>query len=246
MSMRIRSQATREQRRELRTVLARFERPEEALGVVRACLPPGFEPASVVCNLQSVHPDRFVMQVRVRSAAGGERCCALKIYSDDFGEEMWLLAQKLAERHPSNHNGLCLPQQYVREQHALVFPWVDGVRLSEIVDERKPDLLRRAAALAADFHRMPLTDLPTLTSEMVVAEALDRGGRLCHDWPSLVATVRPLLGLLQEVATELEPARPAVIHGDMAAGQFVWTGDRLGLLGMGTASLLDPAYHVRH
>src|SRR5206468_10048040 len=81
---------------------------------------------------------------------------------------------------------------------------------------------------------------------MVVAEALDRGGRLCHDWPSLAAAVRSLMGLLQELVTELEPARPSVIHGDMAARQFVWTGERLVLLDMDTAGVSDPAYDVGH
>ena len=244
--MRIRPPATPEQRRELRTALARFQQPEAALGAVQAFLPPGFEPATVACHIQSVHPDRFVVQVLARSTAGGERNCALKIYSDDFGEQMWSLAQMLAERQSSNHNGLCLPQRYVREQRALVFPWVDGIRLSDIVDLRKPDLLRRAAAIAADFHRMPLADVPTLTPEMVVAETLDRCRRLLSRWPSLSTTVRPLMGLLQETVARLEPARPSMIHGDMAAGQFVWTGERLVLLDMDTAGLSDPAYDIGH
>jgi aminoglycoside phosphotransferase (APT) family kinase protein len=245
-NMRFRPQATREQRKDLRRTLSRFQRAEEALDIVRACLPPGFEPATIVCNLQSVHPDRFVLQVRVRSASDEERSYAIKVYSDDFGAEMWALAATLAERNPSNRTGLCLPERYVREERALVFPWVDGTRLSEIVDERKPDLLRRAASLAADLHRTRPSTAPTLTSELVITETLDRCGRLRYRWPSMSASLRPLMWLLQTAAGELDPAEPAVIHGDMAAGQFVWTGERLVLLDMDTAGLSDPAYDVGH
>lgn len=244
--MRIRPQATREQRKELRAVLARIQGPEGALEIVRSYLDAGIEPESVVCSLQSVHPDRFVMKVRVRSVAGEELDHALKVYADDFGAEMWALAQTLAEQDPSNHTGLCLPRRYLHRERTLVFPWVDGVRLSEIVDDRKPDLLRRAAVLAADFHRTPPNGLPTLTPEMVVAETLDRCGRLRYRWPSMNATLIPLMRLLEMAAAELEPARPALIHGDMAAGQFLWTGDRLVLLDLDAAGHADPAYDVGH
>jgi len=244
--MRIRPQPTREQRKELRATLARYQRPEVALETVRTCLHAGFEPETVICNLQSVHPDRFVMQVRVGSAAGEELDYALKVYSDDFGGQMWALAQTLLEHQPSNHNGLCLPRQYLRQERALVYPWVDGTRLSDIVDDRKPELLRRAAALAADFHRTRQAAVPALTPEMVVAETLDRCGRLRYRWPSIEPTLKPLIRLLQRAAAVLDPAQPALIHGDMAAGQFLWTGDRLVLLDMDTTCLGDPAYDVGH
>src|SRR5262249_42313948 len=47
-------------------------------------------------------------------------------------------------------------------------------------------------------------------------------------------------------AEDLDPAPPRVIHGDFAAGQFVWTGDRLVLLDMDAARRGDPAYDVGH
>jgi phosphotransferase family enzyme len=243
--LRIRPQATRQERRDLRDALTRFQRAEAALDVVRACLPGGFEPATIVCNLESMHPDRFVLRVRVRSVADEERSFALKVYSDDFGAEMWALAQRLAGRNSASR-GLCLPERYVREKRALVFPWIEGTRLNEIVDERKLDLLRRAAALAADLHRIRPDAPPTLTPEMVVRETIDRCGRLRYRWPLLGATMRPLQFLVERAVTELDPAPPSVIHGDMAAGQFVWTGERLVLLDMDTTCVADPAYDVGH
>jgi tRNA A-37 threonylcarbamoyl transferase component Bud32 len=245
-NLRLRPQATRAQRKDLSTALSQFQRAEASLDVVRSCLPQGFEPASIVCNLQSRHPDRFVLQVKVCSATDEERSFAVKVYSDDFGAEMWALAQRLGERSRADSHGLCLPERYVHEQHALVFPWVEGTRLNEIVDQRKPDLLRRAAALAADLHRIRPAAPETLTSEMVVGETLDRCGRLRYRWPLLAATVKPLAWLVEQAASRLEPPRPSVIHGDMAAGQFVWTGERLVLLDMDLAGVADPAYDVGH
>ncbi len=248
--MRIRPPATRQQQRELRAVLGRFQQPEVALDLARRCLNGslngGLEPASVSCTLQSRHPDRFVMRVRLGSAAHANRDYALKVYADDFGEQMWRLAQSLAERLPANHDGLWLPRQYLRAAHALVFPWVEGTRLSEIVDERKPELMRRAAALVAGIHRTRATELPVLTLEKVVAETLDRCGYLCCRGPALELTIRPLARLLQRAASQLDPARLTLIHGDLASGQFLWTGDRLILLDLDTACRADPAYDVGH
>lgn len=244
--MRVRAQPTREQRSELRAALARLERPDVALEIARKCAPPDFEPETIVCTLQSVHPDRFVMRARLRSAAGEELEYALKVYADDFGEQMWALARALAQQDPSNHNGLCLPRRYLRHERALVFPWVDGVRLSDIVDRRKLDLLRRAAALAAEIHRTPEAAVPALTLDKVIAETLDRCRRLRKCWPSLEDATTPLMRLVEEAAADLDPTPPAVIHGDMAAGQFLWTGDRLILLDLDTACHADPAYDVGH
>jgi len=244
--MRLRPQATREQRKALQAALVRIQGPDGALEIVRSCLDARIEPESVVYSLQSVHPDRFVLMVRLRSAAGKEQGYALKVYADDFGEQMWALAQALRQQDPSNHNGLCLPRRYLPQERTLVFPWVEGVRLSDIVDDRKPELLRQAAVLAADLHRTPADGLPTLTPEMMVADTLDRCGRLRYRWPSMAATLMPLMRDLEQAAAELEPARPALIHGDMAAGQFLWTGDQLILLDLDTAGQADPAYDLGH
>lgn len=245
--MRIGPQATRDQRRRLRAALASFERPDVVLQIARQCVNgAGLEPASFSCTLQSRHPDRFVVKIHLRSKAGEERDFALKVYADDLGDRMWTLGRSLAERLPTNHDGLWLPRQYMPDVRTLVFPWVEGTRLSEIVDERRPELLRRAAALAAGIHRIREIDVPTLTLEMVIAETLDRCGWLCCRGPSLEVTIRPLVRLLQRAATELDPARPTLIHGDLAAGQFLWTGERLILLDMDTACRADPAYDLGH
>jgi len=138
--MRFRFKPSLEQRSNLRAQLARLQQPAGALDILRPILPADFEPTDVSSSVASVHADRFVMQAQVSSAAGKERAYALKVYADDIGQHVWTHARNLAERLPRNHHGICLPLAYVPQERMLVFPWVDGRYLSEIVDDRKPEL----------------------------------------------------------------------------------------------------------
>src|SRR5204863_6977027 len=136
--MRIRFKPTPAQRAAVRAQLARLEQLEPALEIVAPTLPADFQVDDTTCALQSAHADRFVVRVRVRSTTGQERSYAVKVYADDFGEQVWAHSQALARRLQPTDDGLCLPLQYVSSARALVFPWVDGTFLSDIVDHRKP------------------------------------------------------------------------------------------------------------
>src|SRR5207247_10768329 len=74
----------------------------------------------------------------------------------DFGERLWTHAVQLAERLPTRHHRPSLPIRYLPQERVLVFDWVEGRILSKIVDGRKPELLRQAAAVAADLNRESL------------------------------------------------------------------------------------------
>src|SRR5256885_10757309 len=65
--MRFHFDPTPEQRAALEAQLARLQQPAAALELLDPILPDGLAPAAAVCTLQSVHSDRFVLQVRVRS-----------------------------------------------------------------------------------------------------------------------------------------------------------------------------------
>jgi tRNA A-37 threonylcarbamoyl transferase component Bud32 len=244
--MRIRFKPTPAQRAAVRAQLARLEQPGPALEMLGPMLPADFRPTGAACTLQSAHTDRFVLRVLARSYTGQERAYAVKVYADDFGEHVWEHSQALASRIQPNHDGPCLPARYVSSERALVFPWVDGAFLSEIVDDRKPELLRRAARLAANLHRLPVVPEPATTAQMFVAETRGRCERLRHRWPETTGLIEPLLVAIQDAATRLDPAEPAPVHGDLAAGQFLWTGDRLVLLDLDMFGYTDPAYDAGH
>ena len=230
----------------VRAAVTRLEQPGNALDVVRTCLDDDFQAESAGCEVLRAHPDRFVMQVRARAASGNERTYALKVYLHDFGEKMWELGRQVGAHYPPHLDGPILPIRYVPKWRALVFPWIEGKRMSEVVDERKPEMLRRAARLAANLHRTPVDGVPPLTPGMVVADALDRCQRLRYRWPSMAPTIDRLMLALQQAAAARDPAEPALIHGDLAASQFLWTGERLVLLDLDMAAWGDPAYDVGH
>jgi len=244
--MRFRFKPTAEQRAALRAQLTRLQQPAPVLEILDSVLPADFKPTGVICTVQSAHSDRFVLQAQVRSASGEERAYALKVYSDDFGEQVWAHAQAVARHHPRNGNGLCLPSRYVPRERMLVFPWVDGLFLSEIVDDRKPELLRQAARVAADLHGLAIVPEQLTTAEMIVAETRARCHRLRARWPDTALIVAPLMATLEEAVNFLDPADPAPVHGDMASGQFLWTGDRLVLLDLDMFGYTDPAYDAGH
>ena len=244
--MRFRFDPTPEQRAGLRARLERLQQPAAALELLRSALPADSQPESVTCTVRKVHSDRFVLRARVRSRGGAERAYALKVYSDDLGQRVWEHAQALAAHHRPNGGRVCLPIRYLPHEHTLVFPWVDGPFLSKIVDDRKLELLRQAAGLAAELHRLPIVPEQLTTAETPVEETRLRCDRLRRRWPEMTDVVAPLLPAIEEAVTALDPAEPAPVHGDMAAGQFVWTGDSLVLLDLDMFGYTDPAYDAGH
>src|SRR2546429_7857649 len=244
--MRFHFDPTPEQRATLDARLARLQQPAPALELLAAILPAGFAPAGAICTLRSAHSDRFVVQVRVRSHGGEERVYALKAYSDDFGERVWAHAQRLAEHLPPQLHRPSFPIRYLPQQRVLVFDWVEGQILSKIVDGRKQELLRQAAALAADLHRAPLVPERPTTAQMLVAETRARCDNLRPVWPGTADLVEPLLAELQAAGPPLDSTDPAPLPGDMAAGQFLWTGHRLVLVAWDIFGYGDPADDVGH
>ncbi|HEY6169570.1 MAG TPA: phosphotransferase, partial [Verrucomicrobiae bacterium] len=245
-NMRSRFKPTKEQRTTVRAQLARLLQPAATLELLRAVVPAGFKPADVVCSVESVHPDRFVLRAQVRSNGGEERSYALKAYSDDFAQRVWTYSQTLAANLHLNQDGICLPTHFVPHENLLVFPWLDGVFLSKIVDGRKPELLRRAARLAARLHRLAIVPEQPTTAQMFVEEARARCERLRNRWPQTTRLIKPLVAALEKASTFLDDDDPAPVHGDMAAGQFLWTGDRLVLLDLDMFGYTDPAYDAGH
>ena len=244
--MRFRFKPTFEQRSALRAQLARLLQPAEVLAVLRSNVPADFKPSEILCTPQNVHSDRFVLRVQMRSAYNEERAYALKVYSDDFGEQVWAHSRALAGHHPPDGDGLCLPSAYIPKQRMLVFPWVEGEFFSEIVDERKLSLLPQAAGIAATLHRAPIVPEQPTTAQMIVNETRSRCERLRRRWPVAAPIIEPLMAALQEALARLDPAEPAPVHGDLASGQFLWTGERLVLLDLDMFGYADPAYDVGH
>src|SRR2546427_10531234 len=117
--MRFRFKPTAEQRAALRAQLTRLQQPAPVLEILDSVLPADFKPTDVICTVQSAHSDRFVVRAQVRSAGGEGRAYALKVYSDDFGEQVWAPAQTVARDPPRTGNGLFLPGGSVPRERRL-------------------------------------------------------------------------------------------------------------------------------
>ena len=233
--MRLRCVPTPEQRAALEAQLLRLQQPGAALELPceRTDL------VRVTTTVASVHTDRFVLRARLSFRSGEERSYALKAYADDFAGRAWTHARALAERYRTDAGELCLPIACIASERLLVFPWVEGAALAGIVDDSKPRLLRRAARMIAELHRLDWAPEPPTSAERLVEQILAR----CNEPAELIA---PLRAQLVEAVRHLDPTDPAPVHGDLGAGQFLLAGERLVLLDFDMLGYADPAYDAGH
>ena len=220
-------------------------RPVEILEAVGS-MPGNVRPTWVGGRVLRAHVDRFAMRIVVRSSHGEERAYAVKVYGDDLGSQVWGRCRMLLERDPENRGGLCLPIQYLPRARALVYPWMDGDSLNQITDGRKPELLRQAARQVADLHCIPMFPGPPITSQMIVESTGEQCAVLLGRFPAIASIVEPLMEALREAAARLDPVTPALVHGDLAGGHFLWTGTRLLVIDFDTLCFSDPAYDIGH
>jgi aminoglycoside phosphotransferase (APT) family kinase protein len=96
------------------------------------------------------------------------------------------------------------------------------------------------------LHRAPIVPEKPTTAQMIVDETRSRCERLRRRWPVAAPIIEPLMAALQETLVRLDAAEPAPVHGDLASGQFLWTGERLVLLDLDMFGYADPAYDVGH
>ena len=244
--MRLEFMPSPERRAALRAQRARLEQSTEVLTVLRPEFATDVAAADAACSVESVHPDRFVLRTRVRTRLGVWRSFALKAYADDFGARVWAHARALAACRELAPGGVCLPIRYVAHERLLVFPWVDGRCLSDIEHDRAPELFRQAACLTASLHRLPLAPESPTTPEQLIAQVAARCERLRRRWPDAAPVMEPMVSALADAVSSLDPAEPAPVHGDLWAGQFVWTGERLVLLDLDAFGYTDAAYDVGH
>jgi phosphotransferase family enzyme len=239
---------TDEQRAALRSRLERLQQPQTMLEVVRRGLPNDLAPTTIdSCELVSAHPDRAVLQVRVRVDSRGPRTYAVKIYSDDIVEGVWRLTRAMAGRDAGDEDdGMCLPIGFVPAEQTLISPWIDGTLLTEVPHARKRELLQRASAVTATLHQLAVAPEPPTTISTLLDETGARCDRMRTRWPEAVLLAEPLLDALRHAATSLDPAEPAPVHGDLGGAQFLWTGGRLVLFDWDRFGYTDPAFDVGH
>src|SRR5205807_8040050 len=103
-----------------------------------------------------------------------------------------------------------------------------------ILDDSKPRLLRRAARMIAELHRLDWAPEPPTSAGRLVEQTLAR----CTEPAELIA---PLRAQLLEAVRHLDPTDPAPVHGDLGAGQVLLAGEPPVLPDLDMLGYADPA-----
>src|SRR5205085_2566043 len=106
---------------------------------------------------------------------------------------------------------------------------------TEVLTVLRPEFATDVAAADAacsvqSLHRLPLAPESPTTPEQLIAQVAARCERLRRRWPDAAPVMEPMVSALADAVSSLDPAEPAPVHGDLWAGQFLWTGERLVLL----------------
>jgi hypothetical protein len=96
-------------------------------------------------------------------------------------------------------------------------------------------------ALAHLYHAEVRPEAAT-SAQTLLEEALTRCETVCHRRPAAARLVHPLLAALQERLPLLDPAAPALVHGDLKPEHCLWNGRHVSLIDLDSFCYTDPAY----
>jgi hypothetical protein len=115
----------------------------------------------------------------------------------------------------------------------------------DAVDRLRPYILGSARGLA-DLHQSqaPADKLARLEERLEhIAELLDR---LRPVTPELSERLRPLLEVLEGLASEIPPDPPVPSHGSFDGDQILISGDRIGFIDFDSFCMAEPALDICH
>jgi aminoglycoside phosphotransferase (APT) family kinase protein len=81
-----------------------------------------------------------------------------------------------------------------------------------------------------------------MTSQTLLDDVLKKCKKVCKRWPAAAGTVQPLMAALQEALSLLDPAPPALVHGDLHTNNCLWNGRHMTLIDLDCFRYTDPAY----
>ena len=232
------------QRLVLQQRLARLQDPSVALALLRQYLPLRTLPVQAVCTPQSIAPDRFVLRVETRTAAGTRTAYAFKSYADDSGRRIMAVSQALATwwRQRQEPCVVCVPAAYVPDEGLLISRWVAGRPADAGLERDHSAPLAGMAATLAHLHRAQVVPEAVTSVSTIVEATVTRCERLSRRQPAVADMLAPLVDALPSALPCLAPAVPTVVHGDVAPHHFLWDGHEMVLLDLDLYGYTDPAY----
>lgn len=231
--------------------MAELAQPEAALALIRR-LPQAGAPVRARCIPLRFARDRYVIHVQTECADGVGRAFVLKGYGDQRGARLAGLYGVLGRwwERRGEPCPVVRPLRYFAQERAFVLPWVDGLSMAEAIARGRTDLVQHAIGelprVLARLHATPVVPEAATAPERMLELA---AAHWEQDYPRRFGEARrtviePLLQSLRAALARLDPAAPALIHGDTGPGNFLFDGSQWRMLDLDTFGYADPAYDV--
>jgi hypothetical protein len=230
--------------------LARLSDPAHVQTLLaEAWAPGGDQPAeSYAVNVVRYRPgQRHVLRYDPCGKVGKGSLFA-KIYNSEKGERVFGLVHSVADRLASEGAELTTvrPLAYLPEETTLLYPWVEGRPLSQLLQSpgkgSNRQLVRAGGALRA-LHRIP-SDLSGLKPHSLAKELKGIASAAEHIHTLLPATgaqIRAILERAEALYERLPQEAPGFAYGDFKADHLWDTADGLTLIDFDTCYLFDQA-----
>jgi Phosphotransferase enzyme family len=177
----------------------------------------------------------------------GDGTVFAKIYNSDKGERTFSVVTRMADWLDAQGGELTLvrPQAHVDSDDAVLYPYVSGTPLSDLLGAPggAADLLRRAGAALAALHRAPTTlmELQSHSFSKEIKSIVSASDHVHSLLPETGAQIAAILDQAEALHERLPQEPPRFTHGDFKADHLWVTPDELRLMDFDTCYLFDQA-----
>jgi aminoglycoside phosphotransferase (APT) family kinase protein len=205
-----------------------------------------------VCTPQKYHhdrrkngrEDRFIVRVDTVTSTGERDAFVFKGYADDRGQQIMHAFHAMATcpECPPDTCPVSRPLAYIPQERVLISRWVHGHTVWAHVERGDTALLARIPSVLARLYRAEVRPEAATTAQTHLDGVLTTCEKVCQRWPAAAGTVQPLMAALQEALPLLDPAPPALVHGDLNRHNCLWNGRHVSLIDLDSFRYADPAY----
>jgi aminoglycoside phosphotransferase len=217
-----------------------------------SCLPAGLDSPPSVREVQ-VEVVRYKPEVRCTTryelqAHTGAEPDRLVVYGKTFGHRR---AAEISRRmhslwsQPAVDGGeqlrVARPLGYSEAVKTVWQEGLPGIPLNRIIDSHNyPDLLAKAAAGLARFHRAEVPGLPSSTLRDELEAVRPEVAEMAQAFPRQTTQLSAVVSGLERALPALEAHPPGLVHGDFLLKQLVLHEGQLGLCDFDNLSVGDP------
>ena len=235
------------------TLYKRFERlqhPSEALKILHRYVPSCPARVEAVCTPHKYYrrdegrDDRFIVRVDTATTTGQREAFVFKGYADDRGQEIMHVFHTMAACRacPPDTCPVSRPLAYLPQERLLIARWAPGQTVWARIKRGYSDVLARIPSVLTHLYRAEVRSKVATTPQTIVDDVLRRCEEVCQRRPAATGTVQPLMAALQEGLPFLDPAPPALVHGDLKPEHCLWNGRHVTLIDLDSFCYTDPAY----